>query len=836
MTVSTYDQIEYAFYNDGSESGSSIIGSSNSQQTLDVDTTYLFRLQIHNDNNKEGNATWTFEFNHAGGGWTDVSTSAAAIQAVDSSNLTEGDDCTNRLTNQGADFISDNNGVTEDGVTTQYSHLAGDYAEILLAFQIPAAQVSDGDEILIRARESGAGRTVTYTVTGDIDVNEGAAPITVNLGLGSLSVNGQQATVVPGAVSVGLGFGDLSANGQQASIDPGSSTTVVNLGLGSLAANGQQLDVVPGAVSVGLGFGDLSANGQQATIDTPWSFPFTDGFESGDTSAWDSETGTPTINGTAALVGSYGMEIAYTDDDTYVSLSWTNATHQIYRAKFKIDTNDISADTDGDDVDILRCDDVGTQTRVGMFTLTRVPTNQLQFQSWFRQNSGVFNKLAWNCSTATEYDIEVEWDWGNGTHKVWIDGNLEHDASGMTADNFYVDSLRWGNDKGSAETFDSGSLYLDAFELHDDARPSGVLVNLGLGSLTATGQQLSVVPGAVSLGMGLGSLAATGQQADVIPGPITLQMGLGGLAISGQQADVVPGLASIALGVGALTATGLQAAISPGVISPTLIPLGLGTLTLAGQQASVIPHIKVNMGLGALGLSGQQAQIIPGPVTVQMATGGLTAAGQQLIVNATGFVLIQLGMGSLTASGQQAQVIPGPVSIPMGLGSITINGQQLDVQTFTSIALGYGSLVSAGQQLNVVPGLATVALGLGTITIDGQTLTVIATGAAIQIPLGVGALAANGQALQVLPGLVSIPMGYGSLVATGQNLSVIPGQVTIPLGAGSLVATGQQLSIISLVFPHLANVVFSRWVESRHFAKFKESRAFEIKDDDQYEQ
>jgi len=173
MANPTYDLIEYAFYNDGTEAGSTIIGSSNNQQTLDTDTTYLCRFQLHNDNGKNaGSVVWTFEFNHQGGGWTDVSTSAAAIQAVGSDNLTEGQDCTNRLTNQGVSFEGDNNGVTEDGTTTSYSHGPGEYIEVLLAFQIPSGVVSDGDEILIRAYEANNGYTTTYTVTGDIDVNK----------------------------------------------------------------------------------------------------------------------------------------------------------------------------------------------------------------------------------------------------------------------------------------------------------------------------------------------------------------------------------------------------------------------------------------------------------------------------------------------------------------------------------------------------------------------------------------------------------------------------------------------------------------------------------------
>jgi hypothetical protein len=88
--------------------------------------------------------------------------------------------------------------------------------EVLLAFQIPNGQVTDGDEILIRAR-AGEGNTVTYTVTGDIDVNEGATPISIPLGVGALTSTGQQATIDPGTpapTQINLGLGSLTATGQ----------------------------------------------------------------------------------------------------------------------------------------------------------------------------------------------------------------------------------------------------------------------------------------------------------------------------------------------------------------------------------------------------------------------------------------------------------------------------------------------------------------------------------------------------------------------------------------------------------------------------------------------
>jgi hypothetical protein len=44
---------------------------------------------------------------------------------------------------------------------------------------------------------------------------------------------------------------------------------------------------------------------------------FADSFESGDTSAWDSSSGTPTVSEASALVGTYGCE--FNADAEYVT-------------------------------------------------------------------------------------------------------------------------------------------------------------------------------------------------------------------------------------------------------------------------------------------------------------------------------------------------------------------------------------------------------------------------------------------------------------------------------------------------------------------------------------
>jgi hypothetical protein len=45
-TVPVWTQEDYAFYNDGTESGATIIGSAGAQQNLNVDTVYHCRLLI----------------------------------------------------------------------------------------------------------------------------------------------------------------------------------------------------------------------------------------------------------------------------------------------------------------------------------------------------------------------------------------------------------------------------------------------------------------------------------------------------------------------------------------------------------------------------------------------------------------------------------------------------------------------------------------------------------------------------------------------------------------------------------------------------------------------
>jgi hypothetical protein len=167
--MAAFDQDSYAFYEDGTESGSTIIGSANNQQTLDVDTNYQCRILVQETTGNLGSLNnEDFEYNHNSGGWNVVTTTSSVIQAINSANLTNGNDTTQRI---GSGTYDTTNGwVSEDGALTSNSISGNNECEGLLSFQIVGADVSNGDEILIRV--SGMD---TYTRNADIDVNKAAA-------------------------------------------------------------------------------------------------------------------------------------------------------------------------------------------------------------------------------------------------------------------------------------------------------------------------------------------------------------------------------------------------------------------------------------------------------------------------------------------------------------------------------------------------------------------------------------------------------------------------------------------------------------------------------------
>lgn len=171
---------DWAFYNDGTEAGSTIIGTKNTNQSLDTDTIYLFRQGLEETAaNSARNQTMQLQYNHLGGGWNDVNATSLVVRSIATSNITDGDDTTQRITA----FTHDptNGGFDEvDGIAGDATaDLNANGYEGLFAFEIRSADVSGDDTIVLKIVNEEAGG-------GDFDVYQQTNPtITVNAAAGA---------------------------------------------------------------------------------------------------------------------------------------------------------------------------------------------------------------------------------------------------------------------------------------------------------------------------------------------------------------------------------------------------------------------------------------------------------------------------------------------------------------------------------------------------------------------------------------------------------------------------------------------------------------------------
>ena len=101
-TPGVLESANWGFYNDGTESGSTIIGSVNTNPTkgsIPYDTVFLARFDVfETGGNASKNTFCQLQYFHTQGTatWTNVTATSSVVQTT-SSSLTDGDDTTQRL-------------------------------------------------------------------------------------------------------------------------------------------------------------------------------------------------------------------------------------------------------------------------------------------------------------------------------------------------------------------------------------------------------------------------------------------------------------------------------------------------------------------------------------------------------------------------------------------------------------------------------------------------------------------------------------------------------------------------------------------------------------------
>lgn len=177
------EQQNYAVYNDGTEAGSVIIGTKDSDVTLDVDTIYLYRSGLaETAGNKWNNGAAQLQYNHEGGGWNDVNATSSVVQSIATANIADGADTTQRITT--GTFRTPNQGFDEvDGEASggQFD-LQSEVLETLFSIQIIGTDVSHNDTIdlkIINGLTSGDFSSYTPSNHITITVNKPAAGVTL---------------------------------------------------------------------------------------------------------------------------------------------------------------------------------------------------------------------------------------------------------------------------------------------------------------------------------------------------------------------------------------------------------------------------------------------------------------------------------------------------------------------------------------------------------------------------------------------------------------------------------------------------------------------------------
>ena len=219
-------------------------------------------------------------------------------------------------------------------------------------------------------------------------------------------------------------------------------------------------DTASDSVPAYLAGKDSASDAQSAWL-RGFEFPWTDGFESGDISAWDADQGSPSVTTDAAMVGTYGLEPSVTNHD-YIAKYVT--TTDLVRARFRLNTNDATGSTD-DRIQILRIIDSGV-VEGGLLELYY--SGGIKMRVGIRQddNTWHFSTLA-TISTGTELLVDVLWHFQdtNGYVKYWIDGVEQSGVSNIDTGTRTCSLIRFG--VTTFHAFDSGTIYLDDFTIYD---------------------------------------------------------------------------------------------------------------------------------------------------------------------------------------------------------------------------------------------------------------------------------------------------------------------------------------------------------------------------------
>ena len=195
---------------------------------------------------------------------------------------------------------------------------------------------------------------------------------------------------------------------------------------------------------------------------------FADGFESGDLSAWSSaqtDLGDLRVTTEAAIGGSYGLQAVLDDNRSIYVVDETPAMEDAYQVRFYFDPNSISMASGNAHVLFLAMNASG---QASFRTELRSFQGDYQIRDVALQDNGAQIYTDWVPLTDELHSLETRGqvasgtDVGDGTLRLWLDGEPRADISDLDNDTRGVDKVRWGAVSG-VDTGTRGTYYFDAF-------------------------------------------------------------------------------------------------------------------------------------------------------------------------------------------------------------------------------------------------------------------------------------------------------------------------------------------------------------------------------------
>jgi tartrate-resistant acid phosphatase type 5 len=199
---------------------------------------------------------------------------------------------------------------------------------------------------------------------------------------------------------------------------------------------------------------------------------FSDGFESGNLSAWSAslpDAGDLNVNSSAALIGNYGLQAVIDDNNAiYVTDDSPNAETR-YRVRFYFDPNSIRMASN--DAHYIFFGYSSTSTPVLRIEF-RLSKGSYQLRTALRNDSNSWTSSSWITISDASHFIEMDWrastatSANNGSLTFWIDGgNPRANLAGVDNDTRRVDRIQMGAISG-IDSGTRGSYAFDAFESH----------------------------------------------------------------------------------------------------------------------------------------------------------------------------------------------------------------------------------------------------------------------------------------------------------------------------------------------------------------------------------